>query len=122
MSNLSNFFIGSDEINSKTVYIIAEIGNNHNGCFNRAIEMIDLAVEAGANAVKFQMRNLDEVYRKRSLGKDGEDLGTEYIVDLLNRFELKVDANFLAEDKSLIFFENFIEDATNRILLSSEDS
>lgn len=91
MNNFSNFLIGSDEIGSEAIYIIAEIGNNHNGSFDRAIEMIDLAVEAGANAVKFQMRNLNEVYRKRSLGKDGEDLGTEYIVDLLNRFELDID-------------------------------
>ncbi len=40
--------------------------------------MIDLAVQAGADAVKFQMRDLAAVYRKRSLGKAGEDLGTEY--------------------------------------------
>jgi len=91
MTNSSNFFIGSEEIGSDQIYIIAEIGNNHNGSFDRAIKMIDLAVEAGANAVKFQMRNLDEVYRKRSLGKVGEDLGTEYIVDLLNKFELSKD-------------------------------
>src|SRR3546814_5180410 len=37
------------------------------------------------------MRHRDEVYRKRSLRKDGEDLGTEYILDLLVRFELTVD-------------------------------
>jgi|TARA_B110000003_G_scaffold276020_1_gene320506 N-acetylneuraminate synthase len=83
-----HFKIGDHEICDSKVYIIAEIGNNHNGSYERAIEMIDLAVDAGADAVKFQMRNLDEVYRKRSLGKAGEDLGTEYIVDLLNRFEL----------------------------------
>ena len=37
------------------------------------------------------MRHLEEVYRSRSLSKDGEDLGTEYVIDLLNRFELTVD-------------------------------
>ena len=41
--------------------------------------------------LNFKMRNLDEVYRKRSLKKIGEDLGTEYIVDLLNKFELSKD-------------------------------
>jgi sialic acid synthase SpsE/sugar phosphate isomerase/epimerase len=73
------------------VFVIAEIGNNHNGSFDRAIEMIDKAREAGADCVKFQMRHLDQVYRQRSLNKSGDDLGTEYVVDLLNRFELSVD-------------------------------
>lgn len=36
------------------VLVIAEIGNNHEGDFNLAKELIGLAAEAGANAVKFQ--------------------------------------------------------------------
>lgn len=36
------------------VLIIAEIGNNHEGDFHRAVEMIHAAAEAGADAVKFQ--------------------------------------------------------------------
>jgi N-acetylneuraminate synthase len=68
--------------------VIAEIGNNHNGDVDRALQMVELAAEAGANCVKFQMRHLDEVYRRRSLEKSSEDLGTEYILDLLRRFEL----------------------------------
>ena len=69
-------------------FIIAEIGNNHNGSFERALEMVDSAVKAGADCVKFQMRNLTSVYRQRSLERQGEDLGTEYVLDLLDRFEL----------------------------------
>ena len=83
--------IGNYEIGSGRAYIIAEIGNNHNGSFKRATEMVDLAIEMGADCVKFQMRHLDEVYRQRTLRKDGEDLGTEYVLDLLRRFELTVD-------------------------------
>lgn len=83
--------IGRHHINEERVYVIAEIGNNHNGDFNRAIKMIDEAIEAGADCVKFQMRHLEEVYRKKTLVKDGEDLGTEYVIDLLNRFELSKD-------------------------------
>ena len=71
-------------------FIIAEIGNNHNGSFERAIDMIDSAIEAGADCVKFQMRNLTSVYRQRSLKRQGEDLGTEYVLDLLDRFELSL--------------------------------
>lgn len=84
--NIANFEIGAGRC-----FVIAEIGNNHNGCFDRAIEMIDKAQSAGADCVKFQMRHLDQVYRQRSLKKNGDDLGTEYVIDLLNRFELSVD-------------------------------
>jgi N,N'-diacetyllegionaminate synthase len=38
----------------KAVFIVAEIGNNHEGSFARAEEMIGRAKEAGADAVKFQ--------------------------------------------------------------------
>ena len=83
-----NIEIGKYKVGQGRVFVIAEIGNNHNGDFARAIEMIDQAVEMGADCAKFQMRHLDEVYRQRSLRKDGEDLGTEYVLDLLLRFEL----------------------------------
>jgi len=37
-------------------YIIAEIGINHNGDMNNVFKLIDIASEAGCNAVKFQKR------------------------------------------------------------------
>tara|TARA_Y100001970_G_scaffold288820_1_gene417179 strand:- start:1493 stop:3382 length:1890 start_codon:yes stop_codon:yes gene_type:complete len=80
--------INNFKVEAGHAFIIAEIGNNHNGSFELAIEMIDKAIEAGANCVKFQMRTLDAVYRKSSIDGSGEDLGTEYVVDLLKRFEL----------------------------------
>lgn len=83
--------IGNFQIGSKRSLVIAEIGNNHNGSFERALKMIDQAAELGADCAKFQMRHMDKVYRERSLRKDGEDLGTEYVLDLLYRFELSVD-------------------------------
>ena len=39
---------------NKKVFIIAEAGVNHNGLTELAKKLIDVAVEAGANAVKFQ--------------------------------------------------------------------
>lgn len=86
-----NIKIGRHEIGASRAFVIAEIGNNHNGSFERAIQMVDLALEMGADCAKFQMRHLDEVYRQRTLRKDGEDLGTEYVLDLLRRFELSLD-------------------------------
>jgi sialic acid synthase SpsE/sugar phosphate isomerase/epimerase len=83
---ISNFTIGE-----KKTFVIAEIGNNHNGSYDLAIDMVDAASRAGADCVKFQMRTMDSVYRKKSLYKHGEDLGTEYVLDLLERFELSKD-------------------------------
>lgn len=82
--------IADFEVGGKRAFVISEIGNNHNGSFERAIQMIDLVVEMGSDCVKFQMRHLDQLYRKRTLLKDGEDLGTEYVLDLLRRFELSI--------------------------------
>lgn len=85
-----NIQIANFEVGSNRTFVIAEIGNNHNGNFERAIEMVDRVIEMGADCAKFQMRHLDEVYRQRTLRKDGEDLSTEYVLDLLRRFELTV--------------------------------
>ena len=78
-------------INKNKTFVIAEIGNNHNGSFERAIKMIDKAAEMGADCAKFQMRHMNQLYREKSLKKTGEDLGTEYIIDLLNKYELNID-------------------------------
>jgi N-acetylneuraminate synthase len=44
------------------VYIIAEAGINHNGDLQTAKELVDAAVDAGADAVKFQKRSLKQTY------------------------------------------------------------
>lgn len=49
------------------VFMIAEIGNNHNGDFELAKGLIMKAKEAGAEAVKFQRRTLDQVFTKEAL-------------------------------------------------------
>ena len=49
------------------IYVIAEIGINHNGDINLAKKLIDRAKDAGCNAVKFQKRTLDVVYSKEEL-------------------------------------------------------
>ena len=53
--------------NSKAPFVIAEIGINHNGDINIAKKLIDVAVDSGADAVKFQKRNIDTVYTQEYL-------------------------------------------------------
>ena len=49
------------------IFIIAEVGINHNGDLKIAKQLIDVACEAGADAVKFQKRTIDSVYSKELL-------------------------------------------------------
>jgi hypothetical protein len=62
-------------------FIIAEIGLNHNGDLALAKRLVDAAVEAGADAVKFQKRRLTDLYQKAILDqpRNGEQ-GLQYIV------------------------------------------
>ncbi len=53
-------------------FVIAEIGINHNGNLEIAKKMIDAAVDAGADAVKFQKRTIDAVYTTEELAKPRE--------------------------------------------------
>lgn len=52
-----------------SVFIVAEIGINHNGDLNLAKRLIDTAVVAGCNAVKFQKRTVDKVYSQAYLAE-----------------------------------------------------
>ena len=53
-------------------YIIAEIGINHNGFLKLAKKMIYESKKAGADAVKFQKRDLDSVYTQEFLESNRE--------------------------------------------------
>ena len=55
-----------------SIFIIAEIGINHNGDLGIAKELIDVAVDAGSDAVKFQKRTIDLVYTKEFLDSPRE--------------------------------------------------
>jgi len=54
-------------------YVVAEIGINHNGDMEIAKKLIDVAVSAGCEAVKFQKRTVDVVYTPEELNKPREN-------------------------------------------------
>ena len=86
----TTFTIDGHLIGGSQVFVIAEIGNNHQGSAAMARQLIDVAIEAGADCVKFQLRNREALYRSRDDGSVAEDLGAEYIQDLLNKVELSL--------------------------------
>lgn len=64
-----------------SVFFIAEAGVNHNGDADRALEMVDVAARAGADAIKFQSFSADKLvshqaekaeYQKRETGDGGQ--------------------------------------------------
>ena len=100
---IDNCTIGQND----KVFIIAEIGMNHNGSYQNAIKLIDKAYECGVDCVKFQMRNLEELYTKDALNMTASDLSTQYTMGLLEKFELTYDQYndlaIYARSKNLIF-------------------
>ncbi len=55
-----------------SIFIIAEVGINHNGDIDIAKRLIDVAKDSGADAVKFQKRTIDLVYTKDFLDSSRE--------------------------------------------------
>jgi len=89
--NTGTFKIGEFIIGGPHTFVIAEIGNNHNGSLELAKKLVDHSIEAGADCVKFQIRNKAALYRTAPGAEGSEDLGVEYIQDLLNKVELTLD-------------------------------
>ena len=70
-------------------YIIAEIGLNHQGDVELAKKLIDHAVKAGADCVKFQKRSLKDVYKSDVLASvEKEEHGSNYILTHIRNTEL----------------------------------
>ena len=86
-----SFFIDGHAIGGDRVFVIAEVGNNHQGSLELAFRLIDAAIAAGADCVKFQLRNREALYRRSGAEAAPEDLGVEYIQDLLRKVELSLE-------------------------------
>ena len=86
----SGFDIGELSLDEESVYFIAEAGVNHNGDGDLARELIDVAAESGADAVKFQTFTADRLVTENAptaeYQSETDDFSTQY--ELLERFEL----------------------------------
>lgn len=92
------------------VFIIAEIGVNHNGLLGMARKLINIAKTAGADAVKFQMCDPDEMVTKSAPKAEYQkkNKASESQYDMLKRYYFGVREHKLlmayAKKKGIIFF------------------
>jgi len=110
---------------SNEIYVIAEIGNNHQGNLKHALDLIKAAKDAGANAVKTQKRDNKSLYTKSffnqrydnpnsfaetyGLHREALELKKNDYIEMIN-FAKEIDIDFFAtpfDIKSLEFLEQF---------------
>lgn len=76
----------------QSCFIIAEAGVNHNGSLDMALKLVDAAAEAGADAVKFQKRELTNLYPDSLLNDpNSAEWAFQYMLPILQRTELAHD-------------------------------
>ena len=84
------FKVGRAIIDDDNCYVIAEAGSNHEQNKKNALELIDVAAQAGADAVKFQLFRAETLYSKY-VGKSifektrSAELPPEWVPDLIDR-------------------------------------
>lgn len=69
------------------VYIVAEAGSNHNGNFEQALQLVDVAAEAGVDAVKFQHFKAAKLYPKTA-GQSDYLNNPRSIYDIIHDMEM----------------------------------
>lgn len=109
-------------IKKNKIFIIAEIGVNHNGLISNAIKLIDYAVEANCDAVKFQTFNPENLLKKNTKLADYQKRNSQFLnmFDLIKRYTFTNDQFYnlkkYCEKKNIIFMSTPF-DSTSAIFL-----
>ena len=99
-------------------FIIAEAGINHDGEFEKAIELIDLAINSGASAIKFQTHITDKEMIPTDM-KPG-NISEELLWDIIDRcvldYEQEKSLFDYAKEKGILFFSTpFSREGADRL-------
>ena len=100
-------------------YIVAEAGSNHNGSYEQALRLIDVAVEAGADAVKFQHFKAAKLY-PRSAGESDYLKTPRSIYDIIHDMETPDDwvprLAAYCRERSIAFLSSPFDEASADVL------
>lgn len=116
---MNEFHIGQHKISPQyPPFIVAEVGINHEGSYDKAIQCVDAAVKAGANCVKFQS-HITEAEMIPTDMKPGK-ISQERLWDIIKRCELTEDEERrikkYCEDKGIIYLcTPFSREAADRL-------
>lgn len=99
-------------------FIIAEAGINHDGKFEKAIELVDLAIDSGASAIKFQTHITDKEMIPTDM-KPG-NISEESLWDIIDRCVLDNEQERslfdYAKEKGILFFSTpFSREGADRL-------
>lgn len=107
----------------KKVLIIAEAGVNHNGNIEFAYRLIDVAVAAGADAIKFQTYRTEKLVTKKAPKADYQKATTninETQFDMIKKLELDEEAHYRLLDycnkKKIMFLSSAFDVQSARFL------
>ena len=114
--------------NKNSVFIIAEAGVNHNGNIKLAKQLIDVAVDAGVDAVKFQTWKTELLVTKSAKQAEYQTENTkieESQFDMLKKLELsypefRILANY-CQSKNILFLSTPDEAESANFLLELQD-
>jgi len=100
-----------------STFIIAEAGANHNRNFNQALALIDVAVEAGAHACKFQTYSSNTLYSKNTPDFAGYKNINQLIKDIELPREWQKDLKQYCDEKGIEFMSTpFDEQAVDELV------
>jgi len=107
-----------------SIYIVAEAGTNHNGSSEMAFQLVDAAVDAGADAVKFQTFKAENLVTKSAVKADYQkkNSGTgESQFDMLKRLELSYEMHHqlieYCAEKGITFLSTAFDSDSLRFLV-----
>jgi sialic acid synthase SpsE len=90
---------------SRRTFVVAELGSNHNGDFSLVLRLMDVAQQAGADAVKFQSFLADQLLRR-----DSPDYAMLKSLELPREWYPKLKKE--AANRGLVFFSTATNDIT----------
>jgi len=118
---MKEFIIGKTKIGGDNpCFIVAEIGINFDGKYEQAVKLIDIAKNAGCNAVKFQLFSADKMYTtkageyKKATGEKGDIFKLVKEAELPHLWIPKLKK--YAEDNNLEFFLTVCDEDSADIL------